>query len=103
MSENAEIDVTECPDCGQKGRYDGRILIGGRGVYRCPDGHRWQDATEKPTNKGTPINLGSGTRSSGVAQAGPGGAVEAERRQDQAEPCNSAPPTKPISREQTDA
>ena len=50
-----EIDVTECPDCGQKGRYDGRILVDGRGIYRCPQGHKWQDANEKPTNKGTPI------------------------------------------------
>lgn len=33
-------------------------------------------------------------RSSGVAQAAPGEAVEAERRQDQAEPCNSASLTK---------
>jgi len=30
---------------------------------------------------------------SGVARARPEGAVEAERRQDQAEPCNTAPPT----------
>ena len=50
-----EIDVTECPDCGQKGRYDGRILYEGRGIYRCPEGHKWQDANEKPSNKGTPI------------------------------------------------
>ena len=56
-----EIDVTECPDCGEKGRYDGRILHGGRGVYRCPNGHAWQDANEKPTNKGTPIDLGRTT------------------------------------------
>lgn len=32
-------------------------------------------------------------RSSGVGSTGSSGAVEAERRQDQAEPCNSAPPT----------
>ena len=50
-----EIDVTECPDCEQKGTYEGRILISGRGVYTCPSGHRWQDANEKPSSKGMPI------------------------------------------------
>jgi hypothetical protein len=50
-----DIDVTECPDCSQTGKYDGRVLIGGRGIYTCPAGHRWQDANEKPTNKGIPI------------------------------------------------
>ena len=48
-----EIDVTKCPDCDQQGRYDGRVLIGGRGIYKCPEGHRWQEADEKPTTKGT--------------------------------------------------
>lgn len=33
------------------------------------------------------------TQSSGLDQAGPGGAVEAERRQDQPEPCDTAAPT----------
>jgi hypothetical protein len=55
MSE-PEIDVTECPDCAQKGHYDGRVLINGRGVYRCPDGHRWQDANEPISNKGIPLS-----------------------------------------------
>lgn len=50
-----EIDVTECPDCSQKGRYEGRVLIRGRGFYTCPNGHRWQDANEKPSNKGMPL------------------------------------------------
>ena len=50
-----EIDVTECPDCQQKGRWDGRVMIGGRGIYTCPNGHRWQDANEKPSNKGIPL------------------------------------------------
>ena len=50
-----EIDVTECPQCGEKGTYDGRVLIDGRGIYTCPQKHRWQDAQEKPTNKGAPI------------------------------------------------
>lgn len=50
-----EIDVTECPECSQKGRYEGRVLIGGRGFYECPDKHRWQDSREKPTNKGVPL------------------------------------------------
>lgn len=36
------------------------------------------------------------TPMSGVAGARPQGAVEAERRQDQAEPCNTAPPTNPL-------
>ena len=49
------IDVTECPECSETGRYDGRVLIGGRGIYTCPNGHRWQDANETPTNKGIPI------------------------------------------------
>ena len=35
-----------------------------------------------------------GTRSSEVGSTRSSGAVEAERRQDQAEPCNTAPPTK---------
>lgn len=52
------IDVTECPDCAQKGRYEARILIGGRGVYTCPSGHRWQNADEKPSNKGVPLTRG---------------------------------------------
>lgn len=47
--------VDECPDCGKQGRYDGRVLIGGRGIYTCPQGHRWQDADEKPSEKGLPI------------------------------------------------
>lgn len=49
------IDVTECPDCEQTGKYEARILINGRGVYTCPNGHRWQDANEKPSNKGLPL------------------------------------------------
>lgn len=49
------IDVTKCPDCDQQGRYEARVLINGRGFYTCPDGHRWQDATEKPSSKGIPI------------------------------------------------
>ncbi|MCW2902295.1 MAG: hypothetical protein JWO67_4560 [Streptosporangiaceae bacterium] len=47
-----EIDVTECPDCGQTGHYDRRVLIDGRGIYTCPAGHRWQDADETPDSKG---------------------------------------------------
>ena len=50
--ESDSIDVTECPDCGQKGAYDARVKVGGRGVYRCPGGHRWQDADETPSTKG---------------------------------------------------
>lgn len=48
----AEIDVTMCPQCDQKGRYEGRVLINGRGFYTCPEDHRWQNADEKPTTKG---------------------------------------------------
>lgn len=50
-----EVDVTECSDCSQKGRYEGRVLINGRGFYQCPEGHRWQDINEKPSNKGVPL------------------------------------------------
>jgi hypothetical protein len=50
-----EIDVTECPDCSQKGQYEGRVLYYGRGVYTCPDGHKWQDAHERPSSKGAGI------------------------------------------------
>lgn len=57
-----EIDVTECPDCLKKGTYEGRVLIGGRGVYTCPEGHRWQDANEKPSNKGVPLKTNWGGR-----------------------------------------
>ena len=49
--------VDECPDCQQQGKRDSRVLIGGRGIYRCPDGHMWQDADEQPNYKGT-IPLG---------------------------------------------
>jgi hypothetical protein len=51
MSEQ-EINVEDCPDCDQRGRYDPRVHIGGRGVYRCPNGHLWQDAREVPSDKG---------------------------------------------------
>lgn len=44
--------VTDCPDCGRKGKYDGRVLIGGRGVYTCPELHRWQNMDETPNAKG---------------------------------------------------
>lgn len=51
--------VTECPDCKATGRYDGRVHIGGRGVYRCPNGHMWQDANETPDDHGyTPVTGG---------------------------------------------
>lgn len=51
-----DIDVTMCPDCNQKGRYEGRVLINGRGFYQCPTGHRWQNADEKPTTKGVALS-----------------------------------------------
>lgn len=50
---DSEIDVTECPDCQQRGRYEHRVKINGRGFYRCPEGHQWQDANETPSTKGT--------------------------------------------------
>ena len=50
--EGEQIDVTECPDCGETGRYDGRVKVRGRGVYACPAGHRWQDLDEVPSTKG---------------------------------------------------
>jgi hypothetical protein len=53
----AEIDVTECPDCSQKGTYEARVLINGRGVYTCPEGHRWQDINERPSDKGVPFHV----------------------------------------------
>lgn len=49
------VDVTECPECQQKGAYEGRVLIDGRGVYTCPNSHRWQNMDEKPSTKGIPI------------------------------------------------
>jgi hypothetical protein len=39
--------VEICPDCFAPGKYEGRILINGRGYYQCPNKHRWQDANEK--------------------------------------------------------
>lgn len=51
--------VTECPDCGETGRYDRRVIVDGRGVYTCPNGHRWQNADETPDSKGyTPFPPG---------------------------------------------
>ncbi len=53
-----EIDVRDCPTCndGTQGHYEGRVLIGGRGVYTCPKcGGKWQNADEKPSSKGAPI------------------------------------------------
>jgi hypothetical protein len=44
--------VNQCPDCGKQGQYDGRVHILGRGIYRCPNGHIWQDANELPSDKG---------------------------------------------------
>lgn len=44
--------VNQCPDCGKTGSYDGRAHIDGRGVYRCANGHMWQDADETPGDKG---------------------------------------------------
>lgn len=44
-----------CPLCGQRGSYEARVLIGGRGVYTCPRGHRWQDMFEKPDEKAAPV------------------------------------------------
>lgn len=50
------VDVTVCPQCGQTGRYDGRVRLGGRGIYRCPADHLWQDANETPDTDGyTPL------------------------------------------------
>lgn len=65
----------EC-DCGKKSRTLAHLASHLRNVVN-PDRHR--PLIEE--------------RSSEVAQAGPGEAVEAERRQDQAVPCNTAPPT----------
>lgn len=50
-----EFDPKLCPDCGKEGRYERRFTIGGRGVYSCECGTRWQDLDEEPTAKGTPI------------------------------------------------
>jgi hypothetical protein len=50
MASNAEVDVTKCPDCDSPGKYESRILIGGRGFYTCTNetcGARWQDLEEK--------------------------------------------------------
>lgn len=61
----ADPPVDRCPWCEDDGRdvrgtIDYRIKIGGRYVYRCPDNreHRWQDADEKPSEKGfAPVAL----------------------------------------------
>jgi hypothetical protein len=58
VSEQASIDVRDCPECdnGTKGDYDGRVTLGGRGVFTCAVcGSRWQDANEKPSLKGARI------------------------------------------------
>lgn len=56
--------VDRCPFCEDEGRdttgrYDGRILIGGRGIWRCPidPEHKWQDANEKPSSGGKDFHL----------------------------------------------
>lgn len=62
-SDQRDSPIDRCPFCEDegvesKGRYEGRVLIGGRGMYICPknDRHRWQNADEKPTTCGvTPI------------------------------------------------
>lgn len=56
-----DIDVRDCPECddGTKGRYDGRVLLGGRGIYTCPRcAGRWQDINEKPSTKGAVVAPG---------------------------------------------
>jgi hypothetical protein len=60
MSEDPPVD--RCPFCERdskdvRGRYDGRVLVNGRGVYHCPEDpeHRWQNADEEPSSKGFPI------------------------------------------------
>lgn len=61
-----EIDAHDCPKCddGTKGHYDGRVLIGGRGIYTCQRcGTRWQDANERPATCGvTPPLVAPSTR-----------------------------------------
>lgn len=51
----AEVDVTRCPDCGHPGSYDARVLVAGRGLYRCRNSHCWQDAREQPSSKGVVV------------------------------------------------
>jgi hypothetical protein len=55
MADPETPPVDRCPWCEDDGlqvtgRYDGRILLGGRGVYRCPNNptHKWQNADEAP-------------------------------------------------------
>lgn len=43
-----------CPECFKPGKYEGRILLSGRGTYMCDDGHIWQDLNEVP-RKGVAI------------------------------------------------
>jgi hypothetical protein len=53
--------VYTCPDCGETGRYDRRVTVGGRGIYTCPNRHQWQDADETPDSKGyMPVERGGG-------------------------------------------
>ncbi|MDE2103223.1 MAG: hypothetical protein KGL39_38610 [Patescibacteria group bacterium] len=58
MSQRATSDnppADRCPECEKQGRdvrarCDYRVLVGGRGIYRCPEcGTSWQDADETPT------------------------------------------------------
>ncbi len=60
---NGMPEIDRCPWCEDEGRdvrgtIDHRIKIAGRYVYRCPADreHSWQDADEKPSEKGfTPV------------------------------------------------
>ncbi|HET8682048.1 MAG TPA: hypothetical protein VFM54_09255 [Micromonosporaceae bacterium] len=46
------VDVCPEPGCAQRGAYDGRVHVGGRGVYRCPAGHVWVDLREAQDDSG---------------------------------------------------
>lgn len=52
MSQSDNPPVDRCPDCEKTGKdvrapRDGRVLLAGRGIYRCPEcAAAWQDATE---------------------------------------------------------
>jgi hypothetical protein len=54
VSESPDPPVDRCPECEKQGkdvraREDFRVLVGGRGIYRCPGCKTsWQDATEVP-------------------------------------------------------
>jgi uncharacterized protein with PIN domain len=63
VSGEEDPPVDRCPECELQGkdvraREDFRVMVGGRGVYRCPEcGTAWQDADEEPHFSGKDLVL----------------------------------------------